>query len=869
MRKQLLKSVMCLSLSAAMLFAEVPIAMAAEAGVPVAEQEGDSIDAAGEKLVNYTSIPAPTGGGYDGENARVFWDKVPSATWYHCTYKDTATGRILKKTTNQPYNDLTGMASGNYVVSIVALDTTGVYMGATNVGSDMFDSYVERPDYASSYQSKIDNSFTFYFYPASTPTEFSINIAEQADSEKTKSELSSIAFKEINENEMVFEAVNAPKLLDGEEIVWEYSNNPGFKDNKKVGQMAVETSLYTDGNRNALRVAMSRFTAGEICYVRARITSEDYNPGNLNSDELQSRRYGVYTPTVSCVVPKATLKGVNATVSGSKITLEPSLEAGSVTGYQYEKRIGKSYVTIAKQAGNSYTDKGLTANKAYKYRVRGYSYNKYTRKTTYTDWQYVNATTWGASLKVKASAESSTSVKLSWNKVSGASGYEIYRINTNSTGVDATGASYDDSFGSYNLVKTITKSSTTSYTDKKLSSGASYAYIVRAYRTAGKDKSYINGSVSIKLAADGFRVQDEYYTTSGSYKVTWQKMTGIKGFKIEKYNNVTKKYALVKTLSKTSTNYTFPKVAPGQEDIKYRVRPYTSSKVYTGYEVTVRSTLGTVKNVKASATSDGIKVTWSSVAGADYYRVLRYKENSYSYDKTTKNYRYYGSPEVVFDAGVSNSNYYPDLGETLNTDYVGTYKNSNITVTSVLDRTIPYVRTVRDAVGKPVPMLDAAGQPVKNPEGRAVYQTEEAIWNQGPEMGVTYNYVVVAYAKAPNGQVTSSASASSYTSKQASAMMTAKSVKKVSKITSVKSSKAGQATISYKKVSGADGYAVYRATSKKGTYVLVGTTTKSSYTDTDLTSKKTYYYKVAAIEQSEAKEYIYSSQTGYKSVKVK
>ena len=52
--------------------------------------------------------------------------------------------------------------------------------------------------------------------------------------------------------------------------------------------------------------------------------------------------------------------------------------------------------------------------------------------------------------------------------------------------------------------------------------------------------------------------------------------------------------------------------------------------------------------------------------------------------------------------------------------------------------------------------------------------------------------------------------------------------------------------IKWNKVNGASGYRVYRATSKNGEYKRIITTTNISYTDKNLQSGKTYYYKVRA-----------------------
>lgn len=60
---------------------------------------------------------------------------------------------------------------------------------------------------------------------------------------------------------------------------------------------------------------------------------------------------------------------------------------------------------------------------------------------------------------------------------------------------------------------------------------------------------------------------------------------------------------------------------------------------------------------------------------------------------------------------------------------------------------------------------------------------------------------------------------------------------------------ANAVTVSWDSVSGASGYRIYRATSANGSYselVTLGTVT--SYTDTDLKTGKTYYYKVEAFQ---------------------
>ncbi|MBV7275119.1 hypothetical protein I6U48_19655, partial [Clostridium sp. PL3] len=53
-------------------------------------------------------------------------------------------------------------------------------------------------------------------------------------------------------------------------------------------------------------------------------------------------------------------------------------------------------------------------------------------------------------------------------------------------------------------------------------------------------------------------------------------------------------------------------------------------------------------------------------------------------------------------------------------------------------------------------------------------------------------------------------------------------------------------SLDWNSVSGATSYYIYRSTSSSGTYSKIDTVTTSSYTDDNLKSNKTYYYKIKA-----------------------
>ena len=93
----------------------------------------------------------------------------------------------------------------------------------------------------------------------------------------------------------------------------------------------------------------------------------------------------------------------------------------------------------------------------------------------------------------------------------------------------------------------------------------------------------------------------------------------------------------------------------------------------------------------------------------------------------------------------------------------------------------------------------------------------------------------------------------------------------LSKTTITVSSKSKKATIKWNKVLGASGYKVYSATSSNGTYSLKKTITSIntlSYTNTNLVSGKTYYYKVRAYRNVNGKV-VYGPYSAVKSKKIK
>ncbi|MFP3155166.1 CAP domain-containing protein [Lachnospiraceae bacterium ZAX-1] len=76
------------------------------------------------------------------------------------------------------------------------------------------------------------------------------------------------------------------------------------------------------------------------------------------------------------------------------------------------------------------------------------------------------------------------------------------------------------------------------------------------------------------------------------------------------------------------------------------------------------------------------------------------------------------------------------------------------------------------------------------------------------------------------------------------------------------------ATATWNKVTGANGYELYRATSKKGTYTKVKAGNITKYTNKKLKAKTTYYYKVRAYKNVDGKK-VHGAYSAEKKIKVK
>lgn len=179
------------------------------------------------------------------------------------------------------------------------------------------------------------------------------------------------------------------------------------------------------------------------------------------------------------------------------------------------------------------------------------------------DYTSLNATSAGVS-----------SIKLSWKKVSKASGYVVYRANSAN--------------GKYKAIKTIKKGKTTSFTDKKRTTGKTYYYKLRPYKTVKNKKQYMDYSSVVSTKAVPGRAKFTKLT-AGNQKATlkWKKVSGASGYLLYRSDRRDGGFTCINSVSSRKTSYTNTKLKKGQT-YYYRIRAYRKvggKRVYGNFSV--------------------------------------------------------------------------------------------------------------------------------------------------------------------------------------------------------------------------------------------------------------------------------------------
>ncbi len=423
-------------------------------------------------------------------------------------------------------------------------------------------------------------------------------------------------------------------------------------------------------------------------------------------------------------------------------------------------------------------------------------------------------------------------VKLSWNKVSGADGYWVYRAKPE---------------GGWTKIKTT---SSLSYTDGSREPATEYKYAVKAYKKVnGKEiyGEYPTLTVATRPAKlTGLTVSS---ITANTAALKWNAVKGASGYYVY-YRKSGDSEWIRKDITKTS--HTFSGLNGGTK-YEFAAKAYkTAGGVkYVGDYPTVSATttdgLAKVTGFKADTTMNAVKLSWNKVDGADGYWVYRGKpEGGWTKIKTTSSLSYTdGDRESGTEYKYAVKAYKKVDGKEIYGEYP-----------TLATATRPV--SVTDLKLKSISASSAAIEwdAVKEADGYYVYYRKagDSSWTRTDITKTTYtfselkpetkyNFAVKAYKTAGGVK---------YVSNEASISGT--TVQGLAKVTGFKATTTMDAVkLSWNKVSGADGYWVYRA-KPEGGWTKIKTTSSLSYTDGSREAATEYKYAVKAYKKVNGKE---------------
>ena len=338
-------------------------------------------------------------------------------------------------------------------------------------------------------------------------------------------------------------------------------------------------------------------------------------------------------PTVSMASAAAAVAKVSKVTLVSRTTSSIKIKWTKVKnakGYQvsFYNAAKKKWVSEKKTTALNYTDTGLKDATTYSYKVRAYT--KKNGKVVYGKYSPVlKATTVAAPVvvkrveKVSVSASTDSSITLKWPKVAGATGYYVFIYNK-----------YQRSWGAGKATTAL------SYTVSGLSTGANYAFRVRAYTKKNGKVYYGKYSPTLNAqtrpqAVSGLAVKA---VTEHTADLSWNKAKGAVSYVVVEYNPETKKYTDVAASTLTSCTVTGLDSLSTHLFAVKSVAKNGSLVTYSAPCKTVSATtlLSTVESITANVSKNRIEFRWTPVNGAEDYTIYRCdNDNIWKEVKTT------------------------------------------------------------------------------------------------------------------------------------------------------------------------------------------------------------------------------------------
>jgi len=548
-----------------------------------------------------------------------------------------------------------------------------------------------------------------------------------------------------------------------------------------------------------------------------------------------------YSNVASMKVVPNEVTGLKLAQSGST-SVKLSWNKLANTGYAiYYSADGETWTYVARTTSNSYTHSGLKSNTEYYYRIR--AYQLVSGAYVYGAYSSVeNVVTAPAIPKISVATTANRSLNVTLGEVAGATTYEVYRM----------------AVGEKAYTHIVTLGEVGTYEDKNLSVGKTYYYKVRARNEDG-----VVGTLSgyVSTVVSPVAVENVIMTSASStaIKIKWDK-TNATGYVVYRSTD-NSKWTKVKTITKGATVTYLDSGLKANTTYYYKVRAYVTvgkTVIYGPYSESYSTkTAPTAPKITVSATLDKtLDVTIGSANGATKYEIYKLAsgEKAYTLVATLTEAGTYNDKSVIV-----GKTYYYKVRAVNEEGLAGTYspyvsrvvipaKVANGEMTSAVSNAVKFIWDETEASGYEV------YRSINNKKYAKVATitkgTTTAYLNKGLAANTTYYYKVRAYKTVGRTKIYGAFSPAIVT----------RTAPKTPAI-SVASLDYNSLNIVISAVKGAAKYEIYRSDSKSGSYELITElNTAGTYTDTNLQTGATYYYKVRALNSE-------GTATSYSTVK--
>ena len=451
-----------------------------------------------------------------------------------------------------------------------------------------------------------------------------------------------------------------------------------------------------------------------------------------------------------------------------------------------------------------------------------------------------------ATPKLNGAVASGNGIKVTWQAVTGATGYRVYR--------KGDGKNWEG----------LGDTTATSYQDNKAKAGVTYTYTVRCLKngSVASDFDGIGVSAAWNNSTAGYLATPKLVSAKAEGKAirfTWKKVSGATGYRVyRKYGS--KSWEAVANVGNTDS-YLDNNTSSGTK-YTYTVRCLKGGSVKSDFDTTgvtgswtASSKLATPKLTSAVGEGSGIRVTWKSVTGAYAYRLYRksgggswegvtdVKATTYLDNATKEGTTYTYTVRCLNSKGQLVSDF-----DTTGVSGVWHSGGGNLTTPQLVSATVKDGKII--VKWKSVP--GASGYRVYRKTPSVNWQAVKVVTGTSyteasPSSGVKYTYTVRAVNAAGKNASDYDANGVSATSYATPTLISAASVSNGIKVT-------------WKAVKGAPLYVIWRKTGT-GSYSIIGYTSGTSYTDSKIVAGTTYTYTVAVVS-SDKKTVLSNHNTG-------